>query len=219
MHKTSDISIEKDIIRENINVAEENKVLLKKYNIRSYNIMGAIGSGKTSLIEIAIDHLVKKGKKVAVIAGDVVAEYDSNRFRKHDCLVIPLNTGKECHLDAHLVSHELEDMEEMGVLEDIDYLFMENVGNLICPSDFTLGEDKRIVVVSVSEGDDIVLKHPTIFRFSDICIINKIDIAEAVDASPEKMERDCHSLNPRIKILKTSVKKNIRINEWLELFD
>ncbi|HNZ87359.1 MAG TPA: GTP-binding protein, partial [Methanofastidiosum sp.] len=93
MHKTSDISIEKDIIRENINVAEENKVLLKKYNIRSYNIMGAIGSGKTSLIEIAIDHLVKKGKKVAVIAGDVVAEYDSNRFRKHDCLVIPLNTG------------------------------------------------------------------------------------------------------------------------------
>jgi len=219
MHKTSDISIEKDIIRENINVAEENKVLLKKYNIRSYNIMGAIGSGKTSLIEIAIDHLVKKGKKVAVIAGDVVAEYDSNRFRKHDCLVIPLNTGKECHLDAHLVSHELEDMEEMGVLEYIDYLFMENVGNLICPSDFTLGEDKRIVVVSVSEGDDIVLKHPTIFRFSDICIINKIDIAEAVDASPEKMERDCHSLNPRIKILKTSVKKNIRINEWLELFD
>ncbi len=219
MHKTSDISIEKDIIRENINVAEENKVLLKKYNIRSYNIMGAIGSGKTSLIEIAIDHLVKKGKKVAVIAGDVVAEYDSNRFRKHDCLVIPLNTGKECHLDAHLVSHELEDMEEMGVLKDIDYLFMENVGNLICPSDFTLGEDKRIVVVSVSEGDDIVLKHPTIFRFSDICIINKIDIAEAVDASPEKMERDCHSLNPRIKILKTSVKKNIRINEWLELFD
>jgi len=219
MHKTSDISIEKDIIRENINVAEENKVLLKKYNIKSYNIMGAIGSGKTSLIEIAIDHLVKKGKKVAVIAGDVVAEYDSNRFRKHDCLVIPLNTGKECHLDAHLVSHELEDMEEMGVLEDIDYLFMENVGNLICPSDFTLGEDKRIVVVSVSEGDDIVLKHPTIFRFSDICIINKIDIAEAVDASPEKMERDCRSLNPRIKILKTSVKKDIRINEWLELFD
>ncbi|HOC77378.1 MAG TPA: hydrogenase nickel incorporation protein HypB [Methanofastidiosum sp.] len=219
MHKTSDISIEKDIIRENINVAEENKVLLKKYNIRSYNIMGAIGSGKTSLIEIAIDHLVKKGKKVAVIAGDVVAEYDSNRFRKHDCLVIPLNTGKECHLDAHLVSHELEDMEEMGVLKDIDYLFMENVGNLICPSDFTLGEDKRIVVVSVSEGDDIVLKHPTIFRFSDICIINKIDIAEAVDASPEKMERDCRSLNPRIKLLKTSVKKNIRINEWLELFD
>jgi len=219
MHKTSDISIEKDIIRENINVAEENKVLLKKYNIRSYNIMGAIGSGKTSLIEIAIDHLVKKGKKVAVIAGDVVAEYDSNRFRKHDCLVIPLNTGKECHLDAHLVSHELEDMEEMGVLKDIDYLFMENVGNLICPSDFTLGEDKRIVVVSVSEGDDIVLKHPTIFRFSDICIINKIDIAEAVDASPEKMGRDCRSLNPRIKLLKTSVKKNIRINEWLELFD
>jgi hydrogenase nickel incorporation protein HypB len=127
MHKTSDISIEKDIIQENTIIANENKALLRKYNIKSYNVMGAIGSGKTSLIELAIDYLVKKGKKIAVIAGDVVAEYDSNRFRKHDCLVIPLNTGKECHLDAHLISHELEDLEEMGVLKDINYLFMENV--------------------------------------------------------------------------------------------
>ncbi|KYC45808.1 MAG: putative hydrogenase nickel incorporation protein HypB [Candidatus Methanofastidiosum methylothiophilum] len=219
MHKTTDITIEKDILKENSIIAKENKDLLKKYQIKSYNVMGAIGSGKTSLIEIAIDALVKKGKKVGVIAGDVVAEYDSNRFRKHNCLVIPLNTGKECHLDAHLISHELEDLEEHGILQDLDYLFMENVGNLICPSDFTLGEDKRIVIVSVSEGDDIVLKHPIIFRFSDICIINKIDIAEAVDASPEKMERDCLSLNPKIKTIKTSVKKNIRIDEWLKLFD
>jgi hydrogenase nickel incorporation protein HypB len=218
MHKTADIDIEKDIIKENSMIASENRALLNKYGIKSYNVMGAIGSGKTSLIEITIDALVKKGKKIGVIAGDVVAEYDSNRFRKHDCLVIPLNTGKECHLDAHLISHELEDLEELGILQDLDYLIMENVGNLICPSDFTLGEDKRIVVVSVSEGDDIVLKHPVIFRFSDICVINKIDIAEAVDASPEKMKKDCLSLNPKIKIIKTSVKKNIGINEWLEIF-
>ena len=219
MHKTSDIDIEKDIIKENSLIAKENNRLLKKYGIRSYNVMGAIGSGKTSLIEIAIDALVKKGKKVGVIAGDVVAEYDSNRFRKHECLVIPLNTGKECHLDAQLISHELEELDERGILQGLDYLIMENVGNLICPSDFTLGEDKRIVIVSVSEGDDIVLKHPIIFRFSDICIINKIDIAEAVGASPEKMERDCLSLNPKIKILKTSVKKDIDTSEWLEIFE
>ncbi|MCC7573516.1 MAG: hydrogenase nickel incorporation protein HypB [Candidatus Methanofastidiosum sp.] len=219
MHKTASIDIEKDIIKENSRLANENRTLLKKYGIKSYNVMGAIGSGKTSLIEIAIDFLVKKGKKVGIIAGDVVAEYDSNRFRKHECLVIPLNTGKECHLDAHLISHELEELEERGILQDLDYLLMENVGNLICPSDFTLGEDERIVIVSVSEGDDIVLKHPIIFRFSDICVINKIDIAKAVDASPRKMERDCHSLNPNIKIIKTSVKKNIGINEWLEIFE
>jgi hydrogenase nickel incorporation protein HypB len=96
---------------------------------------------------------------------------------------------------------------------------MENVGNLICPSDFTLGEDKRIVIVSVSEGDDIVLKHPVIFKFSDVCIINKIDIAEAVDASPEKMKKDCLTLNPKIKVISTSVRKNMGINEWLELFE
>ncbi|NYT03181.1 MAG: hydrogenase nickel incorporation protein HypB [Candidatus Methanofastidiosa archaeon] len=219
MHKTADIEIEKDIIKENSMIASENKALLKKYGIKSYNVMGAIGSGKTSLIEIAIDELVKKGKRVGIVAGDVVAEYDSNRFRKHDCLVIPLNTGKECHLDAHLISHELEYLEERGILQDLDFLIMENVGNLICPSDFTLGEDKRIVIVSVSEGDDIVLKHPIIFRFSDICVINKIDIAEAVDASPEKMKKDCLSLNPKIKIIKSSVKKNIGINVWLEIFE
>ncbi len=219
MHKTTSIDIEKDIIKENSLVANDNKELLKKYGIKSYNVMGAIGSGKTSLIELAIDFLIKKGKKVGVIAGDVVAEYDSNRFRKHNCLVIPLNTGKECHLDAHLISHELEDLEESGILQDLDYLIMENVGNLICPSDFTLGEDKRIVVVSVSEGDDIILKHPVIFRFSDICIINKIDIAEAVGASPDKMERDCLSLNPKIKVIKTSVKKEIEICKWLDIFE
>jgi hydrogenase nickel incorporation protein HypB len=219
MHKTADIDIEKDIIKENSRIAIENRALLSKYCIKSYNVMGAIGSGKTSLIEITIDALVKKGKKVGVIAGDVVAEYDSNRFRKHDCLVIPLNTGKECHLDAHLISHELEDLEERGILQELDYLIMENVGNLICPSDFTLGEDKRIVIVSVSEGDDIVLKHPIIFRFSDICVINKIDIAEAVDASPEKMKKDCLTLNPKIRIIKTSVKKNMGISEWLEIFE
>ncbi|NYT04405.1 MAG: hydrogenase nickel incorporation protein HypB [Candidatus Methanofastidiosa archaeon] len=219
MHKTADIDIEKDIIKENSMIASENRALLNKYGIKSYNVMGAIGSGKTSLIEITIDALVKKGKKIGVIAGDVVAEYDSNRFRKHECLVIPLNTGKECHLDAHLISHELEDLEERGILQELDYLLMENVGNLICPSDFTLGEDKRIVIVSVSEGDDIVLKHPIIFRFSDICVINKIDIAEAVDASPEKMKKDCLTLNPKIKIIKTSVKKNIGISEWLEIFE
>ena len=219
MHKTSEIDIEKDIIKENSIIATENSELLKRYGIKSYNVMGAIGSGKTSLIEIAIDFLVKKGKKIGVIAGDVVAEYDSNRFRKHECLVIPLNTGKECHLDAHLISHELQELEERGILQDLDYLIMENVGNLICPSDFSLGEDKRIVIVSVSEGDDIVLKHPIIFRFSDVCVINKIDIAEAVDASPEKMEKDCLSLNPNIKIIKTSVKKDIGISKWLDIFE
>ncbi len=219
MHKTSQIDIEKDIIRENLTIATENRELLKKYGIKSYNIMGAIGSGKTSLIEIAIESLLKKDRKVGVIAGDVVAEYDSNRFRKYDCVVIPLNTGKECHLDAHLISHELEDLKEKGILQNLDCLIMENVGNLICPSDFTLGEDKRIVIVSVSEGDDIVLKHPLMFRFSDVCVINKIDIAEAVDASPKKMEQDCISLNPKIRVLKTSVKKNIGLTEWADLFD
>lgn len=219
MHKTSEIDIQKDIIRENLAIATQNRELLKKYNIKSYNIMGAIGSGKTSLIEIVIYNLLKRGKRVGIIAGDVIAEYDSNRFRKYDCIVIPLNTGKECHLDAHLISHELESLKEKGILQELDYLIMENVGNLICPSDFTLGEDKRIVVVSVSEGDDIVLKHPVIFKFSDVCIVNKVDIAEAVGASPKKMEKDCISLNPKIRVIKTSVKKNIGLSEWIDIFE
>ena len=161
--------------------------------------MGAIGSGKTTLIEEAIKQFKEK-YKIAVIAGDVIAEMDAFRFRKLGVPTIPVNTGKECHLDAKLVEKALNEID----LENTDLLIIENVGNLICPVDFNLGEHLRVVIVSVTEGDDIILKHPMIFKTAELAIINKVDIAHAVDVNAEKMREDILSLNHGVPVILTS---------------
>lgn len=210
MHKVSDIKIEWDFIEANREVARRNRQLFDKNKIKAIDIAGAIGSGKTTLVEIAIANL--KDQKIGAIAGDVVASIDAARFEKFGIPVKAMNTGKECHLDAHLVGHALEELP----LEDIDTLFIENVGNLICPTDYDLGAHKRVVVVSVSEGDDIVEKHPLIFRTAHMVIINKIDIAEYVDADPDKMEADARRINPKIDVVQMSAKRGINVDKWLD---
>ncbi|MDL2261294.1 hydrogenase nickel incorporation protein HypB [Methanimicrococcus sp. OttesenSCG-928-J09] len=208
------ISIGHDFFKENRKLADKNRETLKKSGVFSVNIMGAIGSGKTTLIEEAIKALSGK-YKVAAIAGDVIADMDASRFEKLGIKTIPANTGKECHLDAHIVN----DLLKKNDLSGYDILFIENVGNLICPTDFDLGEDMKIVVVSVSEGDDIVLKHPVIFKTSDLAVINKIDIAEAVGVNPETMVRDAKSLNENIPILLTSKKQPETVAAWVQTIE
>ena len=126
-----------------------------------------------------------------------------------------LNTGKECHLDAHLVEHALHDMP----LEEIDILFIENVGNLICPVDFDLGSHMRMVVISVTEGDDTVEKHPLIFQDSDLVVINKVDLASAVGADSDKMVNDVKQINPEVQVIKTSLKTGSGFDEVIKAID
>jgi len=208
------INIGHDVFKENKKLADKNREKMIKEGVFSVNIMGAIGSGKTTLIEEAIKALGSH-YKIAVIAGDVIADMDAARFEKLGVLTIPANTGKECHLDAHIVS----DLLKKNDLSGYDILFIENVGNLICPTDFDLGEDMKIVVVSVSEGDDIVLKHPVIFKTSDLAVINKVDIAKAVDVDPSTMVCDVQTLNPKIPILLTSKKMEETVKEWVEAIE
>ncbi|MGC1121878.1 MAG: hydrogenase nickel incorporation protein HypB [Candidatus Methanofastidiosia archaeon] len=211
MHFT-EVSIGADLIQKNEELALKNRELLDNHDVKAYNIMGAIGSGKTMLIEHAIERL--EGQyKCAVFAGDVIARYDAQRFEKKGTLTVPLNTGKECHLDAHMVGHALEKIN----LHNIDLLYIENVGNLVCPADFVLGEHKRIVVVSVTEGDDTIAKHPMIFRISDAAVVNKIDIAQFVDADPDKMIEDARRINPKIEAIKTSCKTGEGLDTWITL--
>lgn len=210
MH-TTEIPIGYDVLAANSELARSNRNKLKMHGITAFNIMGAIGSGKTLLIEKTIERL-GKSQRIGAIAGDVVARIDAARFEKYRIPTIGLNTGKECHLDAHLVEHGLLKLP----LDSLDILFIENVGNLICPSDYELGEHKRVVVVSVSEGDDIVEKHPVIFSTADLIIVNKIDIAEAVNADADKMVRDARLINPRIGVLKMSLKTGEGFGEWLD---
>lgn len=210
MHDVSKIYVGHDVIEANRALGQQNRAWLEERGVRAINVMGAIGSGKTSLIELAIQRL-KGEMDIAVMAGDVIAEFDSARFRRHGVRVVPLNTGKECHLDAHLVQHGLEQLDLSG----IELLFVENVGNLICPSDFYLGEHLRVIVVSVTEGDDIVAKHPVIFKEADVAIVNKVDLAELVSADPDKMLRDALASVPRA--FGTSVRTGQGIEEWIQL--
>jgi hydrogenase nickel incorporation protein HypB len=207
------IKLGHDVFKENKKLADKNREALAAANIFTVNIMGAIGSGKTTLIEEAVKML--GAYKIAVIAGDVIADMDAARFEKTGAKTIPANTGKECHLDAHLINHCLKTNDLSGY----DLLIIENVGNLICPADFDLGEDMKIVIVSVSEGDDIVLKHPVIFKTTDMAVINKVDIAAAVDVDPQTMIRDVKSLNQNIPILLTSKKQNETLKEWASVLE
>ncbi|MBP2172255.1 hydrogenase nickel incorporation protein HypB [Methanococcus voltae] len=208
MHFVDVLTVGKDLLKANKKNADKNRNLLKENNVVAFDFMGAIGSGKTLLIEKLIENL-KGDYNVACIAGDVIAKFDAGRMEKHGAKVIPLNTGKECHLDAHQIGHSLGDLD----LKDIDIVFIENVGNLICPTDFDLGTHKRIVVVSATEGDDTVEKHPEIFKTANLTIINKIDLAEAVEADPKKMEADAKIINPEMDVLLTAVKKDIGFDE------
>lgn len=208
MHKVADIEVQKNIMDANRKLADKNRENFEDHGIFCVDFVGAIGSGKTTLIEDIIDNT---DYNIGVIAGDVISEFDAGRIEKHDVPVVGLNTGKECHLDAHLVRHGVADLP----LDDIDVLIIENVGNLICPVDFELGSHMRIVVVSVTEGDDTVEKHPLIFKDSDLIIINKIDLADAVGADTDKMIADAKALNPDVEVIKSNLKDGEGLEELI----
>jgi hydrogenase nickel incorporation protein HypB len=212
MHKIADIEIQHDIMVANKKLARRNQKIFDKANTFSIDVLGAIGSGKTSLIETLIQ---KMDYKIGVIAGDVISKFDAGRIEKYNVPVVGLNTGKECHLDAHLVEHALPDLP----LEDIDLLFIENVGNLICPVDFDLGSHIRMVVISVTEGDDTAEKHPLIFKDADLVIINKVDIADAVGADSDKMVADVKEINPDVTVIKSSLKTGEGLDEIIDAID
>lgn len=209
MHKTVTVDLEKDILSENRRIAEENRRRLEENGVVAFDFLGAIGSGKTLIIEKLIEMLKARGKRAAAIAGDVSGDDDYQRFVRHGIPAANINTGKECHLDAHLVEHALDDIP----LDKVDYLFIENVGNLVCPVDFPVGSHKRVVVISVTEGDDMVRKHPAIFAFSDVIVINKIDLAEAMGVDPKVLERDARRTNPAARIIMMDARRGVGLEE------
>jgi hydrogenase nickel incorporation protein HypB len=191
-----DIELEEDLLKRNEELARKNRKILDEYKIVAIDVMGSIGAGKTSLIKSLVFHL--KGKyKIGVIAGDLTSTIDQDRIKEEGIKVVQVNTGKECHLDANLIKKALKRFD----LTSLDLLFIENVGNLICPADFPLGSHQRIVVVSVTEGPWMVRKHPHIFSEADVVVINKIDLAEAMRVSPERLAEDVYRINPAVKVI------------------
>jgi hydrogenase nickel incorporation protein HypB len=201
-----DIELGKDLLAKNRSLAKENRKRFDRSNILTIDIMGSIGSGKTSLIKAILKRL-GMGKKVAVIAGDLTTTIDAERIEAEGARVIQVNTGKECHLDANLIRQAIKRMK----LDGVRILFIENVGNLICPGEFPLGAHKRLVVTSVTEGPYTLVKHPYIFREADVIVLNKIDLARAMKVSPSQMERDAKKINPDASFIKTNTLKGIGI--------
>ncbi len=212
MHKTTTIEMEADVLAENRKLAADNLRRLRGEGIRSVDVMGSIGSGKTALIVRLAKEIIGRGKSVAAIAGDVTGEDDYKIFRGAGIPAINLNTGKECHLDAHLVDHALDDLR----LEDCDVLFIENVGNLVCPADVPLGTDHRVVVISPTEGDDMINKHPMIFLEAEVAVLNKIDLLSHLDVDVERLKSDYARIRKGGVLHMTSAKTGAGVPELLK---
>ncbi len=191
-----DVELEESVLKANQELADKNKELLREHGVTAIDIMGSIGAGKTSLIEKLVK-LLKERYRIAAFKGDLTTTIDADMIKRHGVEVVAINTGKECHLDANLVKKALERLN----LPKIDLLFIENVGNLICPAEFPLGSEKRIVVVSVTEGPYMVVKHPFIFMDADVIVINKVDLASAMMVDPETLKADVKKINSRAKVL------------------
>ena len=206
-----DIELAEDLLKANEELAMENKRLLRRHGVKAIDVMGSIGTGKTSFIEQLVNRL--KGKyRIAAIAGDLTTTIDADLIAEHGAEVIQINTGKECHLDANLVGKALKKID----LKKVDVLFIENVGNLICPAEFPLGSDKRVVVISLTEGPHMVVKHPFIFMESDVVVINKMDLVEALGVDVDKLERDVNQVNPKAKVVKASCRNGTGITDAIK---
>jgi len=194
-----DIELDEDLLRKNRELAEQNRKLLDSHKILAIDIMGSVGSGKTSLVVQLVKHLKSK-YKIAALAGDTATTIDAEQIKSAGAEVLEINTGKECHLDANLVKKALGELN----LKKINLLFIENVGNIICPADFPLGSHKRIVVLSLTEGPYVVLKHPFSFMDADVVAINKIDLSQATGIAPVEFEKQLHELKPSLKTVRTN---------------
>ena len=194
-----DIELDENLKRANDLLAEKNRAELQKHGVRAIDVMGSVGSGKTSLIEQLV-RLLGARYRIAAFKGDLTSKIDSERMATLGIQTVQINTGRECHLDANLVRKALEKVD----LSALDLVFIENVGNLICPADFALGSDTRIVVISVTEGPYMVVKHPFIFADADLAVINKIDLARPMNVDTKKLSADVRAINAKTAIALTN---------------
>lgn len=207
-HKTV-VDVEKDVLYHNNLLAERNKGYFDAKNIFTLNLVSSPGSGKTTLLEKTLTD-IKGELEFAVIEGDQQTTNDADRIHATGTKVTQINTGKGCHLDAHMILHAVQGMK----LKDNSVLFIENVGNLVCPAMFDLGEKERVVIISVTEGDDKPLKYPDMFYTSTVCIVNKIDLLPYVPFDIEKVKANALKINPKLKIFEVSCTSGKGLQDW-----
>ena len=205
------ISLNVDILSDNNRLAQVNRKSFEERNILSLNLVSSPGSGKTTILEKTIKALIAN-RKIFVIEGDQQTLLDADRIEKSGAPAIQINTGSGCHLDAKMVDTAFKKLD----VEPNSILFIENVGNLVCPALFDLGEFKRVVVISVTEGDDKPLKYPYMFKSSHLCIINKSDLLPYVDFDVDKTMEYARSLNPKLEFILLSARTGEGMDLWYE---
>lgn len=205
--QTKKIEVNKSITYKDKELADTIRARFDALNIKAYDIMGTIGAGKTTLLERIAEKL--QGKyPLLVINGDLATTIDADRIIQHGAKAIQINTGTGCHLNANYVNKVLNELPEGLEPFKNGYVFIENVGNLICPAGWDVGAHKRLVVTSVTEGPYHVKKHPHIFKIASVLVVNKIELADAMDVKLEDLKQDAINLNMSIKVVFTSLKKS-----------
>lgn len=193
------LTVERKVLEKNDEIADQNRQFFENRGILTLNLVSSPGAGKTSLLERMLEHL--RGKvSVAVIEGDVQTDLDAQRVAAFDVPVVQIVTNGGCHLEAKLVKEAAANLP----LEGIQLLIIENVGNLVCPANYDLGESMKLVVASTTEGDDKPLKYPGMFRKASILVINKIDLVPYVNSDPERLKQNALKINPSLRVFETS---------------
>ncbi|HMK39817.1 MAG TPA: hydrogenase nickel incorporation protein HypB [Bacteroidota bacterium] len=205
------ITIERKVLEKNDVLAGQNRALLEKHGIFAINVVSSPGAGKTSLLERTLEHLAGR-LSVAVIEGDVQTDFDARRVARYNVPAVQIVTAGGCHLEANLVHDALANID----LANVRLLIIENVGNLVCPSNYDLGEALKVVVASTTEGDDKPLKYPGMFRNSSVLIINKIDLLPYVNCSIAALRANALRINPSLAVFETSCTTGAGIPAWCD---
>lgn len=205
------IKLEKDVLTDNNKAADYNRDKFTNSKTLVINLMSSPGAGKTTLLEKTIERLSNE-YRIGVIEGDLATERDADRIRALGAQAIQINTNGGCHLDARMIAKTLPEFE----LENIDILFIENVGNLVCPSGYDLGQNHKIAVLSVPEGNDKIPKYPTMFNRTELVLLNKIDLLPYIDFNVDEAINDLKGINPNSKLISVSARSGEGINEWFD---
>lgn len=203
------ISVVKDILEANDRIAQENRAIFDEKGLVVFNLMSSPGAGKTSLLEQTIDGL-KDHLRMGVIEGDIQSSQDAERIARKGIPVVQINTGGACHLDGNMIRDTFKDFN----FDDLDLLVVENVGNLVCPAEFQVGEDFKVMILSVPEGEDKPSKYPLMFHESKVLLINKIDLLPYVDCNIETIKEQALKVNPHLTMFEISCKTGEGLDAW-----
>ena len=204
------IQVLNNILEINESYAAENKRVFDENNSFVMNMMSSPGSGKTTLLERTMERM--DPSHIAIIEGDMQTTKDAERLERFGCQIVQISTGNACHLDGKMISDALKDLD----LSEVRLLVIENVGNLVCPAEFRVGEHAKVVVLSVTEGEDKPLKYPLMFREASLCIFNKIDLLPYLDFSLEEARDNARQINPQLDFLSISCKTGQGLEEWTD---